>query len=214
VHSWADAPSGRGWLCFTSAARAPARALLRGAGRGWGVTTFLVLGAAGLLLLVLTLLLGDLVDGLGDGLGPDWLSSTALAAFLAAVGFAGALALQGGLGTGAATGVGVGAGVGAGLLAGLLTRSLTREDRDATPRSGHLVGATATVVSDVPADGYGTVALVVAGHPTRLNARSSDERPLVAGTVVRVRAVLSASAVQVEPETPTAPDGAPTPKDT
>ena len=163
------------------------------------MTTFLVIGGVGLLLLVVTLLLGDLVDGLVDGFGPDWLSGTAVAAFLAAVGFGGALALQAGASTQVASAVGVGAGVGAGVLAGLLTRSLTREEDGSTPRSSNLVGATATVVSDVPDDGYGTVALVVAGHPTRLNARGAGGQALRSGAVVRVSAVISASAVQVEP---------------
>lgn len=163
------------------------------------MTTFVVIGAVGLLLLVVTLVLGDLVDGLVDGFGPDWLSGTAMAAFLAAVGFGGALGLQLGLGTAGATAVGVGAGAAAGVLAGLLTRSLTREVDTVTPRSDALVGVLATVVSDVPADGYGTVALVVAGHPTRLNARSSHA--LSSGTQVRVSSVLSSTAVQVEPTT-------------
>jgi membrane protein implicated in regulation of membrane protease activity len=161
------------------------------------VTTFLVLGVVGLLLLVASLVLGDVIDGVD--LGPDWLSGTAVAAFLAAVGFAGALALQAGLGTTLATAVGVGAGLAAGVLAGALTRSLTREADDVTPRSGALLGSTATVVSDVPADGYGTVSLVVAGHPTRLNARASTG--LRTGQQVRVSAVLSSTAVQVEPLT-------------
>lgn len=161
------------------------------------MTTFVVIGIVGLLLLGLSLLLGDVVDGLVDGFGPDWLSGTAVAAFLAAVGFGGALALQAGLGTGAASAVGVAVGLAAGLGAGLLTRSLSREVDEVTPRSDALLGATATVVSEVPADGYGTVSLVVAGHPTRLNARSST--PLPAGAQVRVHAVLSSSAVQVEP---------------
>lgn len=163
------------------------------------MATFLIIGGVGLLLLVITLLLGDLVDGIVDGFGPDWLSGTAVAAFLAAVGFGGALGLQAGLSTGAATAVGVGAGAGAGLLAGLLTRSLTREDDRSTPRSSNLVGVTATVVSDVPPDGYGTVSLVVAGHPTRLNARTAGDVAVRTGSVVRVSAVISASAVQVEP---------------
>lgn len=163
------------------------------------MTTFVVIGAVGLLLLVTSLVLGDLIDGFVDGFGPDWLSGTALAAFLAALGFGGALALQLGLGQAGAIGVGLGAGAGAGVLAGLLTRSLGREDDRVTPRSDALVGASATVVSDVPEDGYGTVSLVVAGHPTRLNARSSTA--VRTGTQVRVSAVLSSTSVQVEPLT-------------
>lgn len=163
------------------------------------MTTFLVLGVVGLLLLLATLLLGDVLDGLADGVGPDWLSGTAVAAFLAAVGFAGSLALQAGLGTPAATAVGVGSGLAAGALAGVLTRTLARDGDDVTPSSGALLGAAATVVSDVPADGYGTVSLVVAGHPTRLNARAGTG--LRTGQQVRISAVLSSTAVQVEPVT-------------
>jgi len=163
------------------------------------VSTFLLLGVLGLVLLLGTLLLGDLVDGIVDGFGPDWLSGTAIAAFLAAVGFAGALAVQAGVGTTAATGVGVGAGAAAGALAGLLTRALTRDGEGATPRSGALVGSRATVVSDIPADGYGTVSLVVAGHPTRLNARATTG--LRTGQQVLISAVLSSTAVQVDPLT-------------
>jgi membrane protein implicated in regulation of membrane protease activity len=165
------------------------------------VTTFVVIGVVGLVLLLLTLVLGDLVEGLVDGVGPDWLSGTAIAAFLAAVGFGGALALQLGASEGVATASGIGAGLAAGALAGLLTRTLAREGDDgSTPRSDALLGQVATVVSDVPVDGYGTVALTVAGHPTRLNARAGAALP--AGTQVRVTAVLSSSAVQVEPTSP------------
>lgn len=165
------------------------------------MTTFVVIGVVGLLLLVLTLLLGDVIEGVVDGFGPDWLSGTAIAAFLAAVGFGGALALQLGASEGVATASGIGAGLAAGVLAGLLTRSLAREGgADSTPSAGALVGQVGTVVSAVPADGYGTVALTVAGHPTRLNARAGT--PLAAGSQVRVTTVLSSSAVQVEPVTP------------
>lgn len=183
----------RSGLCLTALAAGPGR---RGR-QGGLVTTFLVLGVVGLLLLVATLVLGDVLDGVD--LGPDWLSGTAVAAFLAAVGFAGALGVQGGLGTTASTAVGVGAGLAAGALAGVLTRSLAREGDDATPTSGALLGSTATVVSDVPADGYGTVSLVVGGHPTRLNARATTG--LRTGQQVRISAVLSSTAVQVEPLT-------------
>lgn len=161
------------------------------------MTTFIVLGLVGLVLLLGTLVLGDLIEGVVDGLGPDWLSGTAMAAFLAAVGFAGALALQAGASVGLATAVGAGAGVLAGGVAGWLTHSLANEEDTVTPRSTLLVGSVATVVSAIPADGYGTVALVVAGHPTRLNARSGTALPV--GTRVRLDAVLSSTAVQVEP---------------
>lgn len=170
------------------------------------MSTFLVMGVVGLVLLVVTLLLGDVVEGVVDGLGPDWLSGTAIAAFLAAVGFGGALALQAGASTGAAVGVGVATGVAAGGAAGWFTHMLANEKDSTTPRTSGLVGSEATVVGEVPLGGYGTVSLVVAGHPTRLNARSSSVQPV--GTRVRVSDVLSSTAVQVE--TIDAPPGTPT----
>ena len=71
----------------------------------------------------------SLVDGFVDGFGPDWLSGTALAAFLAALGFGGALALQLGASQPAAIGAGVAAGAVAGVLAGVLTRRLSPHAR-------------------------------------------------------------------------------------
>lgn len=171
------------------------------------MTTFLVLGVIGLALLLVTLVVGDLVEGVVDGLGPDWLSGTAIAAFLASVGFGGALALQAGASPGIAVAAGAGAGAVAGGVAGWLTYALTNEKDSVTPRTSGLVGSEATVVGEVPVGGYGTVALVVAGHPTRLNARSSAVQPV--GTRVRVSDVLSSTAVQVE-----AIDGAPPGPDT
>jgi hypothetical protein len=53
------------------------------------------------------------------------------------------------------------------------------------------------VISAIPEGGLGEVSIVVAGHITKLNARSSAALP--AGTPVTVQAVLSAASVMVEP---------------
>lgn len=159
------------------------------------MTAFLILGAVGIVLLLFSLVAGELLDGVLDGLGGDWLSGAAIAAFLAAFGFAGALALNAGSGTGVAAGVGLGAGAVAGGFAGWLTTTLTKDGGDATPRSGDLAGHDGTVISAVPADGYGEVSVVIAGHITKLNARAAE--PLAVGTPVRVTAVLSPTAVHI-----------------
>lgn len=53
------------------------------------------------------------------------------------------------------------------------------------------------MVGDIPADGYGTVSVVNAGHLTRLNARAG--MPLPSGTQVTVVEVLSPTSVKVIP---------------
>jgi membrane protein implicated in regulation of membrane protease activity len=158
------------------------------------MAVFLTLGILGLAILVVSLVLGDF--GLPDPLGGDVLSAAAVAAFLAAFGFAGAIAL-GSTGTAVATVVGLAAGVAAGGLAVWLTRTLNRDQTDPTPRSSDLVGARGTVVSPVPSEGYGEISVVVHGHLTKLNARS--EEPIAAGTAITVVATLSATSVMVEP---------------
>jgi hypothetical protein len=159
------------------------------------VVAFIVIGVVGLALLALSLVAGEVLDGALDGLGGDWLSGAAVAGFLAAFGFGGALALNAGTGTGVATLVGLGAGAAAGGVAGWLTSTLSKDDGDATPRSADLTGREGTVISAVPSDGYGEVSVVVSGHITKLNARAVE--PLAVGTPVRVSAVLSPTAVQV-----------------
>ncbi|HSN42888.1 MAG TPA: hypothetical protein VLR88_02385, partial [Propionibacteriaceae bacterium] len=59
------------------------------------MTTFLIIGGVGIVLVALTLILGDVADGvLGlDALDNDLFSISSLAAFIGAFGFGGALSL-------------------------------------------------------------------------------------------------------------------------
>ncbi len=163
------------------------------------MTAFLVIGALGVVLLVVSLVVGEIFEGLFDALGGDLISGASVAAFLGTLGFVGALVLDATGRTGWAIVAGLAAGVAVGALAGWLTVSLTRGGDDSTVRSGSLVGREASVVSAVPADGYGEVSIVAAGHITKLNARSAAA--LSAGTPVVITAVLSPTSVQVEPRT-------------
>ena len=52
------------------------------------MATFLVIAGIGLLLLVVSLVAGELLDGVLEGFGGDWLSGAAIAGFLAAFGSA------------------------------------------------------------------------------------------------------------------------------
>ena len=56
------------------------------------MTAFLVVGALGVVLLLVALLLGDVLDGALEGLSAGFFSTEAVAAFLGALGFGDAFA--------------------------------------------------------------------------------------------------------------------------
>ncbi|WP_110205058.1 hypothetical protein [Nocardioides daejeonensis] len=157
--------------------------------------TFLLIGAVGIGLLVISLVVGDLLDGLLD-FGGDLFSGAALAGFLGAFGFGGALAysVSDRLWVGIVVGVVAGLVIGAG--AGWASYQLKQGGDEANVRTGDLAGMSGTVISAIPAEGYGEVSVVAAGNITKLNARATE--PLAAGTPITIQAVLSATSVLVE----------------
>ncbi|HIT75740.1 MAG TPA: hypothetical protein IAA98_09160 [Candidatus Avipropionibacterium avicola] len=162
------------------------------------MTVFLIIGSFGVLFLLASLILGDFFDGIFDGVGGDLFSGAALGGFLGVFGFVGALTL-----TMApdnlvlAIVVGLVAGILVGLAVGWVTMKLRNGGDEHNVTSASLVGLAGTVISDVPAEGYGEVSVVSNGHITKLNARSRI--PLTAGTPVEISNVLSATAVEVKP---------------
>ncbi|MCT2541777.1 MULTISPECIES: hypothetical protein [Streptomyces] len=166
------------------------------------MTLFLGLGIAGIVLLVLSLifdgvlegLFGGVLDGLFDGL----LSLPVIAGFLSMLGFGGAIVLGT---TGAGTVVATAAGVLAGLVAAWLTwkfsRALMRDQTSVTPRSDDLVGTSGSVVTAIPAGGYGEVLLQLGGQPVKLAAKSAE--PVARGTEIWVESALSSTSVAVRP---------------
>ena len=151
----------------------------------------------GLVVLVASLVLDDLISSFD--LGPEWLSGTAIGAFLAAFGLVGGLvALASSPALGAAAGFAGGLSVSA--LAAWLTRSLSSGSSGSSFTGDALVGAVGTVVSRVPAGGMGEVSVTVKGHPVKMSARCDIE--LAPGTPVVVTASLSATLVAVERRVP------------
>lgn len=159
------------------------------------MSTFLVIGALGALLLLVSVIVGDFIGSFE--LGNDLFGGAALSGFLGAFGFGGAIAhdVTGG-NTTIAVVVGVIAGILVGLMTGWVIAKLRQGDDGGTVRMATVDGRPATVVDAIPVDGYGSVSLTVAGHITRLNARSSEAIP--AGTVVVITSILSSTAVSVE----------------
>jgi hypothetical protein len=163
------------------------------------LTIFFVVGIIGLLLLLATLLLGDLFDSIFDSLDIDaggFISGPAIGAFLASFGFGAALIdANSDWSTGAAAVGGLGIGAVIGGVVGAVTRTLMHMPTDATPRAADLVGARGTVVTRIPSDGMGEITLVQTGQLMKLAARADGT--LSEGTSVVVTAVLSSTSVKV-----------------
>ncbi|WP_130649249.1 NfeD family protein [Egicoccus halophilus] len=171
--------------------------------RGQSVTPFIVIGVVGLALVVLSLVLGEVFEGLLGGLdldvGGGLFSAPVLGSFLASFGFGAALIIYT---TGAGAAVGAVGGLASGLVVGGVAlgmmRSLVNMPTDETVTTSSLTGAAGVVITAIPADGFGEVTIRHHGSQHKYNARATDG-PIPAGAPVRVTAVLSASAVQVEP---------------
>ena len=163
------------------------------------MTALLIIGAVGGGLLLLSLILGDFLDGVFDGLdfdGGGLLSTEVVGAFLGAFGFGGALLLSGsGVGLPLAIGGGAVAGVVGGGIALFIVRTFVRMPTDATPRSQDLAGKLGRVVTRIPADGLGEITVFHAGHRVKLSARSQE--PIALGADVVIVEVLSPTAVLV-----------------
>ena len=161
------------------------------------MTVFLLVGAAGVVLLLVALVVGDVLDGAFESLSAGFFSTEALAAFLGALGFGGAIALETTGSTSLAVVVGLVLGVLLGALAAKASRFLHGDGEGDAVRSDDLLEKMGSVVSAIPEGGFGVVSVSVGGHLTRLNARASTAVP--AGTRVSVTQVISPTAVQVEP---------------
>lgn len=163
---------------------------------------FLTIGIVGLAIVLLSLLLGDLLDGLFDAfdveLAGGVFSTPVIGSFLAAFGFGAALTMYG-TGVGATGGAfaGLASGIAIGGIALFMTRSLMHMPTDHTPTAGDAVGAHGTVVTTIPEQGYGEVSLRTHGQVEKYNARGTAA--ISAGHAVEVVEVLSASSVLVRP---------------
>ncbi|MEV4662562.1 hypothetical protein AB0J85_11480 [Micromonospora echinofusca] len=165
-----------------------------------GTLIFLIIGGAGVAVLALALLGGELLHfGNPDFDGP--VSVEAVAGFTGALGFGAAIVneLVGGRTPGmiaVALAGGVVAAVPTGWAASRLSRAARDMRTDPTPTRHHLVGTLGLVVTPVPADGYGEVRVRVAGQPVKLNARA--DRPIPVGAQIFVVEALSETSVHVE----------------
>jgi membrane protein implicated in regulation of membrane protease activity len=161
------------------------------------VGAFVVLGVVGLLVVAVSAVLGDALDGVLEAVDlGGWLSVPAVGGFLAAFGLAGAVA-EPAIGPGGAAAVGTGAGAAVGVAVGGLTRWLARIRTDPTPRPTDLVGLIGVLLLPVHRNRLGRVRIAAHGQQFHLSARADEDIP--AGTQVVVVQVVSPTAVVVTP---------------
>ena len=173
---------------------------------------FLLVGALGIVVLLLSLFAGEFGEfGHPDADGP--FSVPALAALLGGVGFGGAAAsavlpeaLPDVVTVLLSLVVGLAVAVPLAWGAVRLSRALKDMPTQETLTRCHLIGAQGVVISAVPSPGFGEVRLSLAGQHLKFSARSDE--PLPAGTPVYVVEALSETAVEV---VSTAPESLPHP---
>jgi membrane protein implicated in regulation of membrane protease activity len=77
------------------------------------------------------------------------------------------------------------------------SRVLMRDQTTATPHRDDLLGTSGTVVTPIPASGYGEVLLRLGGQPVKFAAKSPE--PVAYGAEVWVDETLSSTSVSVRP---------------
>ena len=161
------------------------------------MTVFLIIGAVGLAIALVALLLGDVVDGVLhlDAFDSDLFSTAALAAFIGAFGFGGAIALAVVDWMWLAVLIGLVVGVVAGWGALSLTRFLKSDASGKAFRADSLVGAPGRVITAIPEGGLCEVQVRSEGHLRKLAARADQAIP--GGSDIWVTAILSPTSVHV-----------------
>ncbi|GAA2367887.1 NfeD family protein [Dactylosporangium salmoneum] len=163
-------------------------------------TTFLVIGGVGVVVLALSVLIGDLFHfGHPDAAGP--VSVPAVAGFIGAFGFAGAAvaALTGSDGLLVPVAAGVVAALPTAWVATRLSRMAMNMRTDATPTQLDMIGTTGVVVTAITGSAFGEVRISLGGQPVKLSARA--DRPIPLGARVLVVEATSSTSVIVEETT-------------
>jgi membrane protein implicated in regulation of membrane protease activity len=171
-------------------------------------TTFLVIGAIGIFLLIASLFSGAHVGHLHlpihlhththTGHSDTAISLPSIAGFIGAFGFGGAIAAQLSHTRSAVLPllIGLVAAVPTAWLAARLTRAAMEMHTDATPTRADVIGSLGVVIREIPAEGYGEVRVGFAGTLMKFHAKATTALP--AGARILVIEAPSSTSVIVE----------------
>ena len=160
-----------------------------------GSLTFLVLALVGVVLLLISVILGGIFDIFDAGDGP--LSLTTIAAFMAVFGFVGYASVGAGISVPIAAIIGVLSGGVGGILAWFMARFFQNSESSASFEINSLVDTEAYVILRIPGgDGFGEIALARQGQRQTFSAIAKE--PIITGSKVKILATITNSSVLVE----------------
>ena len=167
-----------------------------------GLMIFLLIGAAGLVFLLVSLVVGDLFDHFNVDAGfdtspegPGFLDSRVISVFLLSFGGFGAVGTQMGLGVVAASLLGLAGGL---ILAGVVSlfgRFLYNQQASSVVSAGQLVGRTAQVSVGIAAGSVGQVLCRVGEERVEKLARARGGEEITVGTLVRIEEIAGDSVI-------------------
>ena len=172
---------------------------------------YAAIGAAGLVLLLFMLIVGELFGGDADaghdiahmdhGGGPSVLSVRVMASFLTAFGVGGVVSQYYHLSHPASSGIGVAAGLVMATIVYQFAKLLYSQQASTDLTMNRLVGVTAVVSIAIPPNGVGQVSVNAGGEVSEHLARSAGGDAVARGTTVTITG-LGGDAVTVAPGSP------------
>lgn len=153
------------------------------------LTVFLIIAGVGFLILLASLVLGDMFEGLDvdGGLdGPGFLDSRVISVFILAFGGFGSIGTQAGFGIVTSSLLGLGGGVVLGGLVSVFGRFLYKQQATSSVTSNQLVGRTAQVTVSIQAGSVGQVMCRVGEERVEKLARTRSNEEIKAGAIVRI----------------------------
>jgi membrane protein implicated in regulation of membrane protease activity len=162
------------------------------------LSIFLGIGAIGLLVLLFSLLFGEILDEMhleADHDGPGFFSTRVISVFLTAFGGVGAVSVNYGLSPIASSAVGFVSGVLLGGLIYLFARFLYSQQASSNIDPADLIGRTAQVTVGIPADGIGQVRCLIGETMIEKTARSRDGIAIANNSQVMIEGLANESLI-------------------
>lgn len=165
------------------------------------MTIFLVIGAIGLVFLLISLVVGDIFDALHIDFGLDAshdfgvFDSRVIAVFLTAFGGFGAISATLGYGAFGASLFGLLGGAAFGAIVFYFGKLLYNQQSSSSVSNEHLIGRTAQVVVGIKPDGLGQISCRVGEERVEKLARTTGGEEIKIGQLVRIESIGSDSVI-------------------
>jgi hypothetical protein len=164
------------------------------------LSIFLAVGAIGLLVLLFSLLFGEILDEMHleadlDHDGPGFFSTRVISVFITAFGGFGAISANYGMSPLASSAVGFMSGILLGGLIYLYARFLYSQQASSNIDLADLIGRTAQVTVGIPAGGLGQVRCLIGETMVEKTARSKDGIAIASNSQVMIEGLASESLI-------------------